>query len=151
MEQNNGNQAENSSFLNYTSLPCPGSFIMTYQMETFSTLLDLCDEFHRSPVNSHHKGQWRGALVFSQSHCKRYCITESFRQIAKLSSSIYFRNSDVNLPGDLVSLRATAKNSALTSYFWFSCDMIFREINRNRDIKKKSLGKRQWEHWQQQT
>ena len=61
-----------------------------YQMETFSTLLVICagnspilGEFpaqrpvarrrywpfvqgiHRSPVNSPHKGQWRGALVFS--------------------------------------------------------------------------------------
>ena len=33
-----------------------------HQMETFSALLALC---HRSPVNSPHKGQWRGALMFS--------------------------------------------------------------------------------------
>ena len=33
-----------------------------HQMETFSALLAIC---HRSPVNSPHKGQWRGALVFS--------------------------------------------------------------------------------------
>ena len=63
-----------------------------HQMETFSTLLALCAHFeegfgsfhddvikwdycprhwpfvggfHRSPVNSPHKGQWRGALMFS--------------------------------------------------------------------------------------
>ena len=35
-----------------------------HQMETFSALLALCG-IHRSSVNSPHKGQWRGALVFS--------------------------------------------------------------------------------------
>ena len=34
-----------------------------HQMETFSTLLAIC-AVHRSPVNSLHKGQWRGALLF---------------------------------------------------------------------------------------
>ena len=38
-----------------------------HQMETFSALLAICASpgIHRSPVNSAHKGQWRGALVFS--------------------------------------------------------------------------------------
>ena len=36
-----------------------------HQMETFSVLLALCAGIHRSPVNSLHKGQWRGALMFS--------------------------------------------------------------------------------------
>ena len=36
-----------------------------HQMETFSALLAICAEIHRSPVNSPHKGQWRGALMFS--------------------------------------------------------------------------------------
>ena len=42
------------------------------QMETFSALLAICagnspvpGEFPASPVNSPHKGQWRGALMFS--------------------------------------------------------------------------------------
>ena len=35
--------------------------MMTSSMETFSALLALCG----SPVNSPHKGQWRGALMFS--------------------------------------------------------------------------------------
>ena len=39
-------------------------------METFSALLALCRGIHRSPVNSPHKGQWRGALMFS-SICAR--------------------------------------------------------------------------------
>ena len=33
-------------------------------METFSALLALCAGIHRSPVNSPHRGQWRGALMF---------------------------------------------------------------------------------------
>ena len=36
-----------------------------HQMETFSALLAVCAGIHRSPVNSPHKGQWRGALMFS--------------------------------------------------------------------------------------
>ena len=34
-------------------------------MEAFSALLVICAGVHRSPVNSPHGGQWRGALVFS--------------------------------------------------------------------------------------
>ena len=34
-------------------------------METFSALLANCAGIHWSPVNSPHKGQWRGALMFS--------------------------------------------------------------------------------------
>ena len=36
-----------------------------HQMETFSALWPFVREIHRSPVNSPHKGQWRGALMFS--------------------------------------------------------------------------------------
>ena len=37
-----------------------------HQMETVSALLALFVRgIHRSPVNSPHKGQWRGALIFS--------------------------------------------------------------------------------------
>ena len=36
-----------------------------HQMETFSALLAICAGNHRSPVNSSHKGQWRGAVMFS--------------------------------------------------------------------------------------
>ena len=36
-----------------------------HQMQTFSTLVAICLGIHRSPVNSPHKGQWRGALKFS--------------------------------------------------------------------------------------
>ena len=36
-----------------------------HQMETFSALLVLCTGNSPVPVNSPHKGQWRGALMFS--------------------------------------------------------------------------------------
>ena len=36
-----------------------------HQMETFSAPLAFCAWNSRSPVNSPHKGQWRGALMFS--------------------------------------------------------------------------------------
>ena len=36
-----------------------------HQMEPFSALWPFVRGIHRSPVNSPHKGQWRGALMFS--------------------------------------------------------------------------------------
>ena len=36
-----------------------------HQMETFSALLALCVHGEMWPVNSPHKGQWRGTLMFS--------------------------------------------------------------------------------------
>ena len=50
---------------------CPSHDIQScwrHQMETFSALLALCagnSPVMRSPVNSPHKGQWHGALMFS--------------------------------------------------------------------------------------
>ena len=36
-----------------------------HQMEAFSALLAICGGIHRTPVNSPHKDQWSGALMFS--------------------------------------------------------------------------------------
>ena len=36
-----------------------------HQMETFPRCWPFVRGIHRWPVNSHHKGQWRGALMFS--------------------------------------------------------------------------------------
>ena len=41
------------------------SIFLWHRMETYSALLVLCVGIHRSPVNSPHKGQWRGALMSS--------------------------------------------------------------------------------------
>ena len=52
-----------SCYRNYTRhIPCPW---WRHQMETFSALLALCAGNSPVPVNSPHKGQWRGALMFS--------------------------------------------------------------------------------------
>ena len=44
---------------------CLGDTWWRHQIENCSALLALCAGNHRSPVNSPHKGQWRGALMFS--------------------------------------------------------------------------------------
>ena len=36
-----------------------------HKMETFFALLALCEGNHQSPMDSLHKGHWRGALMFS--------------------------------------------------------------------------------------
>ena len=46
------------------NLPVAGSW-WRHQMETFSALLAICAPNSPGPVNSPHKGQWRGALTFS--------------------------------------------------------------------------------------
>ena len=48
-----------------TSHECHGVSWWRHQMETFSALLALCAGNSPVPVNSPHKGQWRGALMFS--------------------------------------------------------------------------------------
>ena len=56
-----------SSLPNYGSAegPPPSGSWWRHQMETFSALLALCAGNSPVPVNSPHKGQWRGALMFS--------------------------------------------------------------------------------------
>ena len=46
-----------------------------HQMETFSALLAICAG--NLPVNSLHKGQWRGALIFSLISARINVITSS--------------------------------------------------------------------------
>ena len=57
-------------FSGQTNLPVPWDSIGSHpwwrhQMETFSASLAICGGIHRSPVNSLHKGQWRGASMLS--------------------------------------------------------------------------------------
>ena len=50
------------------AVDCRIDFNLTWwrhQMETFSALLAICAGNSPVPVNSPHKGQWRGALIFS--------------------------------------------------------------------------------------
>ena len=48
-----------------SSDPQKVSTLWRHQMETFSALVALCAGNSPVPVNSPHKGQWRGALMFS--------------------------------------------------------------------------------------
>ena len=57
-----GSCAPRSLSLGQECLKCPW---WRHQMETFSALLALCAGNSPVPVNSPHKGQWRGALMFS--------------------------------------------------------------------------------------
>ena len=65
-----------------------------HQMETFSALLALCAGNSPVPVNSPHKGQWRGALMFSLI-CARINEWVSKREAGDLRR--YRRHYDVNL------------------------------------------------------
>ena len=67
----------------------------------------LCWEFHRSAVNSPHKGQWRGALMFSltytwingwvynrearglRRHCAHYDVTLMERRVCHICNIWY--------------------------------------------------------------
>ena len=54
--------------LGYSNHPLSSILTRTWrrhQMETFSALLAICAGNSPVPVNSPHKGQWRGALMFS--------------------------------------------------------------------------------------
>ena len=54
--------------LELTRCPVDNKSTLTWkrhEMETFSVLLAIVREIHRSPMNFPHKGQWRGALMFS--------------------------------------------------------------------------------------
>ena len=58
--------AISSNATRFTRAECSCPSWWRHQMETFSALLAICVwGIHRSPVNSPHKGQWRGALMFS--------------------------------------------------------------------------------------
>ena len=57
MTKTQGNKTRHSWIL--------GTTWWRHQMETFSALLALCAGNSPVPVNSPHKGQWRGALLFS--------------------------------------------------------------------------------------
>ena len=48
-----------------TCMPLNDKIPWRHQMETFSALLAICAGNYWSPVNSPHKGHWRGALMFS--------------------------------------------------------------------------------------
>ena len=55
----------NGDITHWHALTCDIIAWWRHQMETFSALLALCAGNSPVPVNSPHKGQWRGALMIS--------------------------------------------------------------------------------------
>ena len=49
-----------------------------HQMETFPSYWPFVRGIHRCPVNSPHKGQWRGALIFSDLHLNKWLSKQSW-------------------------------------------------------------------------
>ena len=107
-----------------------------HQMETFSALLAFVRGIHRSPVNSPHKGQWRGALMFSlicawmnacvnrdagdlRCHRAHYDITVMIFQITKCEQYIYIY---VCMCINLRMYRVAASSS---SHAWFLNQPVF--------------------------
>ena len=56
---------ERRRYNDHAILGADGNARWRHQMETFSALLAFVRGIHRSLVNSPHKGQWCGALMFS--------------------------------------------------------------------------------------
>ena len=56
---------DDTSLVERAKQPKPECTWWRHQMETFSVLLAICAGNSPVPVNSPHKGQWRGALMFS--------------------------------------------------------------------------------------
>ena len=53
-------------FYTHLALSCESKYMMASSNGNIFRLTGhMCGEFTRSPVNSPHKGQWRGALMFS--------------------------------------------------------------------------------------
>ena len=92
----------------YTEIE-PWSTWCRHQMETFSALLAICEGIHRSSVDSSHKDQWRGALMFSlvwartngwannwdagdlRRHCAHYNVTAMNNLAPGLLRSVHIK------------------------------------------------------------
>ena len=60
-----------------------------HQMETFSALLAFCAG--NSPMNSPHKGQWRGALIFFYLRLNKRLSKQSWRRSFETPSCALWR------------------------------------------------------------
>ena len=113
-----------------------------HQMDIFSALLPFVRGIHRSPVNSDHKGQWRGALMFSlicalnkrlskqswvcwfdtqsRSLCRHW--NETIKRITWATSHMYIYDCEINSPRNCEWLES---ESCLSSFFSMKsyCDL----------------------------
>ena len=80
-----------------------------HQMETFSALLALCAGNSPVPVNSPHKGQWRGVLMFSLI-CARINDWVNNREAGDLRR--HCGHYDVSVMSSLVQITACCLFSA---------------------------------------
>ena len=85
-----------------------------HQMETFSALLAIWAGIHRSPVNSLHKGQWRGALMFS-SICSWINGWENKREAGDLRR--HRAHYDVTIMFSLLPLRVLSYQQLIRIQF----------------------------------
>ena len=88
-----------------------------HQMETFSALLVICEGNSPSPVNSPHKGQWRGALMFTL-----IC--------ARIKAWVNYREA-----GDLRRNRAHYDVTVMTHHRQQRCQWELKQLYREINIK----------------
>ena len=86
-----------------------------HQMETFPALLALCAGNSPGPVNSLHKGQWRGALVFSLM-CAR--INDRVNNRETGDSTHHRGHYDVNVMNFFVRNRPISLVEGCIHYQW---------------------------------
>ena len=65
------------------------------KMETAPALLALCEGDPRSPVDSPHKGQWRGALIFFYLRLNKRFSKQSRRRQFETPSRSFWRHCNV--------------------------------------------------------
>ena len=95
-------------------------------METFSALLAICAGIHRSTVNSPHKGQWRGALMFSLI-CVWINGWENNREVGDLRG--YRTRYDVNVMQSLITLEHTETKWRIMRLYTFVNKAMMRSDN----------------------
>ena len=91
-------------------------------METFSVLLAIGAGNHQSPVNSSHKGQWRGALV-----CSLICVW--INGCVNNREAGYVRRYGAHYDITVMTLRDFAMSSGkianLTKYIYFNITLFY--------------------------
>ena len=90
-----------------------------HQIETFSALLAICAGIHRSPVNFPHKGQWRGALTFSDLCLNKLLSKQSWGWWFETPSRPLWRHSNANSKGTRV-LKFLSCCTSLSRMFGFA-------------------------------
>ena len=80
-----------------------------HRMETFSALLAICAGIHRFLVNSPHKGQWRGALMFSLLYVWIYGWVNSREagdliQDSRFKHRLFRENTNIHIYNNIMNI-----------------------------------------------